>query len=141
MKSLRIARGWPQQELATRMSDEGFSWRQTTVAKTEAADRPIRVNEAAALAGIFGITLNDLLTIPIDDVHMAQLTVEMGELRSLYKAASQRVNECERTKERAEAELSEARADLQSIAGKISVLEEQERAMLRAREEAEPADG
>ena len=43
------------------MLGAGFSWQQSTVAKTEAAARPVRVDEAAALAGIFGVTVDDLV--------------------------------------------------------------------------------
>jgi hypothetical protein len=43
------------------MRGAGFSWQQSTVAKTEAATRPVRVDEAAALAGIFGVTVDDLV--------------------------------------------------------------------------------
>jgi hypothetical protein len=43
------------------MRGAGFSWQQSTVAKTEGATRPVRVDEAAALAGIFGVTVDDLV--------------------------------------------------------------------------------
>ncbi len=46
----------------------GFGWRQTTVAKAEAAERPIRLNEVAALAQIFGIEIADLLDSANDAV-------------------------------------------------------------------------
>jgi transcriptional regulator with XRE-family HTH domain len=62
VSELRRARGWPQEELARRMRDAGFTWRQTTVAKTEKADRPVRVNEAAALARLFETTIEQLTT-------------------------------------------------------------------------------
>jgi hypothetical protein len=39
----------------------GFKWGQTTVAKTEGGTRPVRVNEAVALAACFGLTINELL--------------------------------------------------------------------------------
>lgn len=61
LRSLRQLRDWSQEDVANRMRSAGFTWRQSTVAKTEAADRPIRVNEAAALAEIFGSDLGELL--------------------------------------------------------------------------------
>lgn len=61
-RALRQAREWSQEDVAQRMTKLGFSWRQSTVAKTEAADRPIRVNEAAALATIFAVNLGELVT-------------------------------------------------------------------------------
>ncbi|WOX09164.1 helix-turn-helix transcriptional regulator [Streptomyces sp. N50] len=109
VKALRLARGWSQQELATRMKDQGQPWRQTTVAKTEAADRPIRVNEAASLAAVFGITISDLLTVPIDDYHLASATVQLAEVRALAEAAQQRVSELERAHQHATGQLEAAR--------------------------------
>jgi transcriptional regulator with XRE-family HTH domain len=61
VKELRKACGWSQEELARRMSALGFSWVQTTAAKTELANRPIRVNEAVALARLLGLTFERLL--------------------------------------------------------------------------------
>lgn len=42
-----------QEAVAGEMRDRGFNWRQTTVAKSEAADRPILFSEIVALAGIY----------------------------------------------------------------------------------------
>jgi transcriptional regulator with XRE-family HTH domain len=58
LKELREERGWSQQALATRMEQLGFSsWRQTTVAKVEAAKGPrtLSFNEAVGLAFAFGL--------------------------------------------------------------------------------------
>lgn len=41
-----------QQAVADAMQDRGFNWRQTTVAKTEGADRPTLFTEVAALSTI-----------------------------------------------------------------------------------------
>lgn len=57
----RLSLALSQQMLAAAMTQLGFSWRQTTVAKTEAAERPIRVNELAALAEIFGVGIAQLV--------------------------------------------------------------------------------
>lgn len=124
VRALRVMRGWSQQELATRMSERGQGWRQTTVAKTEAADRPIRVNEVQALAVVFGVTAGDLLSVPIDDFEMASAAVRLTELQALLEAANQRVLETRRVKERADAELAEAEA---ACAAVIDELDEQRR--------------
>jgi transcriptional regulator with XRE-family HTH domain len=55
-----MRKGLSQEEVARLMREAGFSWRQTTAAKTEASDRPVRVNEAAALASILGTSLAEL---------------------------------------------------------------------------------
>jgi transcriptional regulator with XRE-family HTH domain len=64
VRRLRIEHGWSQAELAARVASQLPNWAQTTVAKTEAASRPIRVNEAAALAAALGVPLHALL---VDD--------------------------------------------------------------------------
>ncbi|MFC4049320.1 helix-turn-helix domain-containing protein [Actinomadura syzygii] len=61
LRKIRMASEMSQEAVARHMVDKGHSWRQTTVAKTEAATRPIRVNEAASLARIFGVALSTLL--------------------------------------------------------------------------------
>lgn len=55
---LRVRAGLSQTELGRRMQDEGFSnWYQTTVSRTEKADRDPSVFEVIALARIFGTTV------------------------------------------------------------------------------------
>lgn len=61
VRELREQWGHSQDQLARLMQRAGFKWQQTTVAKTEAGRRPVRVNEAYALADYFGVTVNDLL--------------------------------------------------------------------------------
>lgn len=60
IRDRRLSHGLSQRDLADAMSAIGFSWQQTTVAKTEAAERPIRVNELVALADIFDVAPGDL---------------------------------------------------------------------------------
>jgi uncharacterized protein (DUF3084 family) len=117
------------------MIDAGHSWRQTTVAKTEAADRPIRVNEAASLAGVFGITINDLLTIPIDDYHLATASVRLSEARSLAEAAKQRVNECERNRQQADQQLADAQQEYTRALDELKRAQEQYEAEVKSAEE------
>lgn len=57
----RQRRGLSQKTLAERMTDRGFSWLQTTAAKTEAAQRPLRVNELVAIAEILDVDTADML--------------------------------------------------------------------------------
>ena len=61
LRALRQRMGFTQAELAREMRRAGFNWHQTTVAKTEAAQRPIRVNEADHVAAIFGVSLIELM--------------------------------------------------------------------------------
>jgi len=61
LRRLREARRWSQEEVARRMGGCGFEFHQTMVAKTEAGQRPLRLNEAVAFACLFGVTLAGLL--------------------------------------------------------------------------------
>jgi hypothetical protein len=49
------------EETARRMDAYGYDFHQTAIAKTEAGQRPLRLNEAVAFACLFGVTLADLL--------------------------------------------------------------------------------
>lgn len=107
IKALRGIRGWSQQELAARMTASGYSWRQTTVTKTESAERPLRVNEAVQLSSVFGVPIGEFLA----------MTSAGGasDLAALISAAARRVRECERVKERADSELAEARREMERL--------------------------
>lgn len=62
VRMLRTARGMSQQQVADAMAEHGHrGWRQTTVAKTEAAQRPLRVNELVSLAAILDVRLEKLV--------------------------------------------------------------------------------
>jgi len=65
VRDYREARGWSQEKLADLMSAAGHPWRQTTTAKTEAADRPVRVREVVALARVFGVPVGALFDVGI----------------------------------------------------------------------------
>ena len=78
-----------QQAVASRMVDAGHSWRQTTVAKTERAARPIRVNEVASLARIFGVSPSTLL----DEADMgSELHGRLLRLEARRMAALKRIH-------------------------------------------------
>lgn len=58
---LREERGWSQSEVARKMAEAGWpKYTQMTVSRTEKGERPIRLNEAEALAGVFGIEMFEL---------------------------------------------------------------------------------
>jgi len=61
LRELRKLRGWSQEQVASQMRALGHGWQQTTVTKTEAADRPIRLNEAASLAALLDLGVDDVL--------------------------------------------------------------------------------
>ena len=47
------------------MNALGHSWHQTTVVKTEAAGRPLRLNEVTDLADVLGVEVSYLLGPPL----------------------------------------------------------------------------
>lgn len=55
VRQWRQARNWSQEDLADRLREQGFDMHQTTVAKIERGNRPLRVAEAAAIATIFRV--------------------------------------------------------------------------------------
>jgi transcriptional regulator with XRE-family HTH domain len=70
IRDFRQTWGWSQEQLANRMRALGFDWHQTTVSKTETAERPIRLNEAQALAGLFSIPLSGLVSPGVGPQHL-----------------------------------------------------------------------
>ncbi len=65
VRQLRTERGWSQDDLARRMEELGWPMHQTTVAKLEAAKRPIRAAEVYALAMAFGLPMQALWYLPL----------------------------------------------------------------------------
>jgi transcriptional regulator with XRE-family HTH domain len=112
VRALREAREWSQETVAQRMAEAGFSWRQTTVAKTEAADRPIRVNEAVALADLFGVDLDSLVR---PDLH--PLVQRVQRERSILALAERELSEADRR-------LSEAQRLTEVGRGRVEALTE-----------------
>ena len=104
LRRLRLERGWSQEQVARRMAAQGFdSWHQTTVGKTETAQRPLRLNEAVALSGLFGIPLARLLT---------PLTVRVGEIDEEIAVTTQKREENLAVPGRIEARRAQAQSDL-----------------------------
>lgn len=54
-----------QQDLATAMRDEGWSWTQPATAKVELGKRPVRLAEAMSLARVLGTSVDALLAEPL----------------------------------------------------------------------------
>src|SRR5450756_1441343 len=54
----------------------GHGWQQTTVTKTEAADRPIRLNEAASLAALLDLGVDDvMMSVQAGDPDAGKITL------------------------------------------------------------------
>lgn len=91
VRLLRQGRGWSQQEVAEKMQAYGYQWSQATVTRLESASRPIRVNELADLAKLFGVPATQFLDsrardFAWDDLdalerEIEELTAERREIR------------------------------------------------------------
>ena len=80
LRGCRDELGMTQQQVADRMTRQGFSMKQTTIAKIEAGQRPVRINEAVALANILGLQLVDLVGDPVASGEVAELDAERRRL-------------------------------------------------------------
>jgi transcriptional regulator with XRE-family HTH domain len=62
VKAERDDRGWSQADMAKMLSDRGIQpMHPTTVAKIEAGDRSVRINEAVGIADLMDVPLDTLL--------------------------------------------------------------------------------
>ena len=61
VKAERKQRGWSQADLADRLVSAGLRAHPTTIAKIEAMDRTIRLDEAVVLASAFDLTLDEMI--------------------------------------------------------------------------------
>ena len=60
VRTLREQKGMPQAALARAMTQQGWQWHQSTVARIESGRQPLRLAEASALAQILGETVDRL---------------------------------------------------------------------------------
>ncbi|SER80239.1 Helix-turn-helix domain-containing protein [Pedococcus cremeus] len=81
LRRLREAKGWSQNELATRMRGRGWeSFRQTTVSRLEKGEQSVRIGEARALADLLGVTVDDMaLTESAEAQAIAELRAAIEE--------------------------------------------------------------
>jgi transcriptional regulator with XRE-family HTH domain len=80
LKSERDRRGWSQADMAKMLSDKEIPMHPTTIAKIEAGDREVRIDEAAGIADLFGVSLDALLGRKgMEDDQSHALSVLAGE--------------------------------------------------------------
>ena len=104
LRTARNAVGLSQGAVAKAMNERGFSWRQTTVAKSEAADRPVLFAEVAALSQLYrrdleyflypGAGLDDVLDRSITELE--GITGSIGDAYNHIRAleSDQRLYQC-----------------------------------------------
>ncbi len=89
LRRLRAARGLSQAAVANSMTELGHGWHQTTVAKIENGARPVRLNEAADLASMFLVSLDELCSANDEETRLQKLRArEASFQRSLLGATA-----------------------------------------------------
>jgi transcriptional regulator with XRE-family HTH domain len=90
VRDLRVKAGLTQSQMAAEMTARGFSMVQSTIANIEAGHRPVRLNEAAALAAVLGAVLPELLLDPIEDgAHWVRIETQ-ARIRGLQLLIAER---------------------------------------------------
>jgi transcriptional regulator with XRE-family HTH domain len=85
LKNERNTRNWSQAKMADLLSDKGLEGvYATTIAKIEAGDRAARIDEIAAVADVFEVSVDTLLGRSVNPKHDL-----MFALRALADAANQ----------------------------------------------------
>lgn len=64
VRQARTERGWSQRELAADLAAKGIKLDPSAITRLEKGQRPIRLDEAATLAEIFGIPLEEMIKPP-----------------------------------------------------------------------------
>lgn len=104
LRARRLAKNLTQSALAREMSNMGFPWHPTTVARLESAERDLSLDEAVALAGLLGVSLVDLIRseprplrerIEAVQEQLAQATVELAQAREMQQRVSAEVERVE----------------------------------------------
>lgn len=113
VRALRLAKGWSQAELAARVAAHLPGWAQTTVAKTEAATRPIRLNEASGLAAALEVPLQQLLDA-LEDVETSRARITLEQTMLDYASIQARINAKGRERDALDHEIEDLEDDLQA---------------------------
>lgn len=112
LRRLRESSGWSQSELARRMKAAGWDkYNQMAVSRTEEGSRAVRLDEAVALAGVFGRGLNDLLG-PVGAVDSwGAVRALTNQARSDASAARNAIYRFELARKKLEAALADFEAE------------------------------
>lgn len=114
VKQERERRKWSQADLATRLKFKGLKGiYPTTIAKIESGERAVRVDEAAALADLFEVSLDALLGLKHNS-HEDELGYLLRVLRDTARLATQQVG----------ATIESIRAQLDELPGDFDGAEE-----------------
>lgn len=91
IRARREQRGWSQADMAKMLLDRGVDpMHSTTVAKIEAGDRSVRINEAVGIADLFDVSL-DVLLGRGTGVQTNELAFQLRHLRDTARQSSDQV--------------------------------------------------
>ena len=124
IKNRRMELGMSQEALADEMRRLGHSWHQTTVAKTEIAGRPLRLNELTDLARILGVRASHLATETDFNLEMVQNHVvahsgAMARLKAEIDELTQMLAEKTQSYENEEKLLRESQEEYGRLIGQL----------------------
>lgn len=134
-RAYREKLGLTQDEIAAAMTARGHRMRQSTVAKIEAAQRPVRVNEAVALAAVLHADLPALLAGPAQQDRQDALAAARDEERELagqLRQAERRLEEHRQAHAAAEYAVADSAARLEAIQARHAEAREKAEALAAA---------
>ena len=117
VRELRQDRGWSQTDLVRRLRDHGVWFGQTTATKLERGNRPTPVEEAWALALVFGVAWDDLMpSLPTP--------LPPRDLQADLDAARRSVERLQRERDAIRARSFEVTSDLANAEQRVAELRE-----------------
>ena len=91
LRGLRAVAGLTQTDLAEAMSARGCSWQQQTVLRIEKGARPLKFEEADALAAVLGCTLEEVRSYD----HVAAAGLELRRVQERIRELESQRNQIE----------------------------------------------
>jgi transcriptional regulator with XRE-family HTH domain len=127
LRKLRLARNWSQQEVATRMTAYGYDFHQTTIAKIEAAQRPLRLRELADFAALYGVEVQELVhaptrALPEVDQEIEDIAAQLGQAQAAAVMSAQNVEATHAAARDAETAHQAALANLAVLTRRLDAL-------------------
>jgi transcriptional regulator with XRE-family HTH domain len=144
LQRLRNALRWSQKEAARRISvSPGYeSWHQTTIARIEAAKRPLRLNEAAALAALYGVSVEQLLAAAAGaGLDAKQLNRQIAETEAALKEAERAYDKAINAFRNADTERAWTETQEREAFGQMTFYRATLNALRSAQEQQEEEDG
>jgi transcriptional regulator with XRE-family HTH domain len=140
LRRMRLSRDWSQEEAARRMQAYGYDFHQTTIAKIEAAQRPLRVRELADFAALYGVEIQDLIYPPSGSLE--DVAREITGLELQRASAESRVASNAHLVQERRAALAAVTHDLEASKRDLAILEERITFLLQeSRKLAQPEAG